>query len=444
LIVSRTLVKDSSDDAGFISFSAPSFRLDVCLPRSLGLRLIMNRTERLYYTDSHLVDFEARVVELTERVSGWTGVTLDRTAFYPTGGGQPSDTGTLNGAPVLECIEREDGGVLHVIQGRTPRVGETVRGHVDWPRRLDHIQQHTGQHILSQAFIRLFAAETRSFRMTAASSEIDIALDNPTDEHIEQAVELANRIIWEDRAVHIREVTKDETAELPLRKDSARGGELRVIEIEDYDLSPCGGTHAARTGEVGIICVRSWERAKGLVRIEFLAGGRALLDYHRANKTARQTAALFSTSRDEATEAAARLIEENKSLQRRLRSLEEIASRVEAEELLQRTAARGDGLRLINHIFDERSPEALRQIALAIVQHPQTVALLGSTGADGARLVFARSADVSGNMNELMREACQLLEGRGGGRPEMAQGGGHNLEKLPDALAAAIGKLHES
>jgi alanyl-tRNA synthetase len=404
----------------------------------------MSRTERLYYKDSHLTDFEARVIDVTERVSGWTGVTLDRTAFYPTGGGQPSDTGVLSGARVVECIDSEDEGVLHVIQGRTPRLGETVRGHVDWPRRLDHMQQHTGQHILSQAFIRLFQAETRSFRMLTEFSEIDVALNDPTDATIEQAVELANRIIWEDRPVQIREVTKEDAAKLPLRKDSEREGELRLIEIEDYDLSPCGGTHAARTGEVGIICVRSWERAKGLVRMEFLAGGRVLLDYRRANQTARQTAALFSTARDEAAEAATRLLEENKSLHKRLRSLEEIAARVEAEELLRESRECADGTRIIKHIFDGRSADGLRQIALALVQHPKTAALLASTDTDGARLVFARSQDAPGDMNEFMREACQLLEGRGGGRPDMAQGGGRKVEKLTEAIELAALKLSES
>lgn len=381
---------------------------------------------------------------MTERVSGWTGVTLDRTAFYPTGGGQPSDTGMLAGSRVVECLDREDEGVLHLIQGRTPGVGETVRCHVDWPRRLDHMQQHTGQHILSQAFIRLYRAETRSFRMLADSSEIDVALDEATDERIEQAVELANRIIWEDRAIRIREVTQEEAAALPLRRDSARDGTLRLIEIEDYDLSPCGGTHASRTGEVGIICVRSWERAKGLVRIEFLAGGRVALDYRRANQSARKMAALFSTARDDAFESAERLIEENKGLQRRLRSLEEIASRVEAEELLEQAEVREDGTRIIRHIFDGRSPDALRQIALALAKQPRAVALLASTDESGARLVFARSDDALGNMSELMRDACQLLEGRGGGRPDMAQGGGRNLEKLSAAIQAAAEKLHES
>jgi alanyl-tRNA synthetase len=397
----------------------------------------MSRTERLYYKDSHLREFEARVLDITERVSGWTGVTLDRTAFYPTGGGQPSDTGMLAGSRVVECLDLEDNGVLHLIQGRTPRVGETVRGHVDWPRRLDHIQQHTGQHILSQAFIRIFQAETRSFRMMPDVSEIDIALDEPTDARVEQAVELANHIIWEDRAIQIREATKEETAALPLRKESARDGLLRLIEIEDYDLSPCGGTHAARTGEVGIICVRSWERAKGLTRIEFLAGGRVARDYIRANQAARRTATLFSTGRDESADAAARLIEENKTLQRRLRSLEEVASRAQARELLEQAELLADGTRIIKYIFDGLSADELRQIAITAVKRPNTVSLLASTGGDGARLVFARSTDAPGNMNELMREACQLLDGRGGGRPDMAQGGGRNLEKLHDAIEAA-------
>src|SRR5437762_6432782 len=212
----------------------------------------MPGTERLYYSDSHLIEFEARVIDKTDRVSGWAAVTLDRTAFYPTGGGQPSDTGTLDGSQVLECIDDEENGVLHVIQGRAPQVGEIVKGRVDWARRLDHIQQHTGQHILSQALVTLFAAPTRAFRMAAHVSEIDVELSDPTRARIEQAVDLANRIVWEDRPVRIYHVTKEESAQLPLRRDSARAGELRVIEIEDFDLSPCGGTHAQRTGEVGI------------------------------------------------------------------------------------------------------------------------------------------------------------------------------------------------
>src|SRR5262245_32413270 len=170
-------------------------------------------TERLYYSDSHLIEFEARVIDVTERVSGWTAIVLDRTAFYPTGGGQPSDTGTLTGCRVVDCI---DGGetVLHVVQRTTPPVGSEVKGRDVWSRRLDHMQQHTGQHIRSQAFVTLFNAQTKSFRVLEDACEIDVDLSNPSNEVIERAVELANNVIWEDRQITIRNVTSDEAMSL--------------------------------------------------------------------------------------------------------------------------------------------------------------------------------------------------------------------------------------
>jgi len=396
-------------------------------------------TERLYYSDSHLIEFEARVVDLSDRVSGWTAVVLDRTAFYPTGGGQPSDTGTLNGARVEECIDDGDNGVLHVVQGAAPSLNSVVHGRVDWPRRLDHMQQHTGQHILSQAFVTLFNAPTRSFRMLEGVCEIDVDLNNPTTAVIERAVELANNVVWEDRAITIRNVTSGEAAELSLRKEPARDGDLRLIEIEGFDLTPCGGTHAYRTGEVGMIAVRSWERAKGLTRIEFVAGVRALADYRKANKSAREVAALFSTGRDDAPEVAAQVLEEHKELNRRIRLLEEMAAGVEAEKLL---ASASDGV--VTHIFDGRDAESLKRLAHALISHPQTIALLASRDYDTARLVFARSADASGDMNALMREACAMLDGRGGGRPDMAQGGGKNVSKIRDALSHALTLLNRA
>lgn len=407
----------------------------------------MPATERLYYNDSHLIEFEARVIDKTERVSGWTAVTLDRTAFYPTGGGQPSDTGTLNGLRVVECIDNEDEGVLHVIQGRAPDLGARVQGRVDWSRRLDHMQQHTGQHILSQALVTLFNAPTRSFRVLDQSCEIDVDLANPATDIIERAVELANNVIWEDRPITIRNVTPEEASQLPLRKDPVREGELRLIEIEGFDLTPCGGTHAHRTGEVGMIAVRHWERAKGLTRIEFVAGVRALADYRRANKTARDVAALYSAARDDAAKLTSRVLEENKELHRRVRLLEEIAARVEAEELLNEPAstagarsvpsavAGGSAVgKVIAKVFDNRDAESLKHLAQALIAHNGVVALLGSKDQGMARLVFARSADAPGDMNALMRQACVMLDGRGGGRPDMAQGGGKNVSQLEEAI----------
>ena len=417
----------------------------------------MTVTERLYYNDSHLIEFEARVVDVTERVSGWAGIVLDRTAFYPTGGGQPSDTGTLNGARVVECIDDGDRGVLHVVQGLAPARDAIVSGRVDWLRRLDHMQQHTGQHILSQALVKLFNAPTKSFRVSETTCEIDVELNNPSTEVIERAVELANNIVWEDRAITIRNVSAEEAAAMPLRKEPARDGELRLIEIEGFDLTPCGGTHAYRTGEVGMIAMRSWERAKGLTRIEFVAGVRALADYRKANRTAREVAALFSTGRDDTPQHASQLVEENKELHRQVRVLEEVAAGVEAERLLASASVQPDGTRVVTRVFDvaggkalagsidstgeskflPHDAESLKKLAHALMANARTIALLATREKDAARLVFARSADAAGDMNALMREACTLLDGRGGGKPDMAQGGGKNVSRLNEALAHA-------
>ena len=401
----------------------------------------MSLTERLYYNDSHLIEFEARVVDVTERVSGWTAVVLDRTAFYPTGGGQPSDTGTLNGARVVECIDDGERGVLHVVQGLAPARDAIVSGRIDWLRRLDHMQQHTGQHILSQAFINLFNAPTKSFRVLETTCEIDVELNNPSTETIERAVELANNVVWEDRAITIHNVSREEAASMALRKEPARDGELRLIEIEGFDLTPCGGTHAYRTGEVGMIAMRSWERAKGLTRIEFVAGVRALADYRKANRVAREVAALFSTGRDDAAQNAAQLLEENKELHRQVRVLEEVAAGVEADRLLASAVVHPDGTRVVSHSFESRDIDSLKKLTHALITNPRTIALLGSRDKETARLIFARSTDAPGDMNALMREACTLLDGRGGGRPDMAQGGGKNVHKLDEALERAAHSL---
>lgn len=413
----------------------------------------MPATERLYYHDSRLLEFDARVISLSETDNGQFAVTLDRTAFYPTGGGQPTDTGTLGDARVVDCIDAEEAGVLHVVQGPVPEIGDTIHGKVDWLRRLDHMQQHTGQHILSAAFVRLFEAPTRSFRVLEHECEIDVALDDPTDERIEQAVGLANQIIWESRPIKISQVTSAEAASLPLRKEPAREGELRVIEIADFDLTPCGGTHAKSTGEVGVIAVRSWERAKGLTRIQFMAGIRVLADYRKSNRTARAVAALFSAGREDSPALVTKIIEENKKLTRRVSELEEVACRVEAEELLKeagwygtgsgsdRVADERDAPRartcVIAKVFPDRNADSLKHLALALIAHPNVVALLGSRDGDSARLVFARSSDAPGDMNTLMHRVCSVIEGRGGGRPDMAQGGGKNVDRLSAAIEEA-------
>ena len=197
----------------------------------------MDVTERLYYQESRLLEFDAVVISVSERDGGQIAVTLDRTAFYPTGGGQPADTGTLGDARVVDCIDAESDCVLHVIKGPVPEIGDRVHGKIDWLRRLDHLQQHTGQHILSAAFVKLFDAPTHSFRVLEHECEIDVALDDPTDERIEQAVDLANQIIWDNRPITIRQVTSEEAVVLPLRKEPSRRYQSVRQFAEDIERS---------------------------------------------------------------------------------------------------------------------------------------------------------------------------------------------------------------
>jgi alanyl-tRNA synthetase len=400
----------------------------------------MQPTEKLYFTDSGLLEFPATViaVEATEQAHE---IILDRTAFYPTGGGQPNDTGRLDDARVLDVFEDEAGRVHHVVESVSGlAVGQTVRGRIDRARRLDHLQQHSGQHILSQAFVQACGAETRSFHLGSRTSTIDIELQSPSDDHMRAAEEVANQVVFEDREMRVHLVNEDEARQLPLRKEAAVEGVIRVIEISDFDWSPCGGTHAKRTGQVGLIAIKGYGRAKKMTRVEFVCGHRALEEYRQVSKTALAVAQLFSAERDTTPELVARTLQETKSLKKRIRELLEIAAAVEAAEMLAKATNAG-GFKLVRATFDGRDQEEVRLLASKITQSEPAVALLGTREAGAARLIFARSAGLNQNMGQLLAEACQLLGGRGGGRPELAQGGGPDTAKLDAALDLAAGRL---
>ena len=400
-------------------------------------------TAKLYWHDSRLTQFSAQVVDCFVQDEHHV-VVLDQSAFYPGGGGQPHDTGTLNAARVLAVSTADDGRLLHHLGGDVPlKVGETVAGEVDWSRRLEMLQQHTGQHILSQAFWQLFGAETRGFRIFDQVAEIDLTLDAPPDEltaAMVQAEELANAVVFDDRAVRLHTVTPAEAAQLPLRKENFNTDYVRVVEIAEFDWSPCGGTHAQRTGEVGLIAVRSWERAKRMTRVQFVCGGRALRDYRAANQTATGVARRLSVGRDEAPEAVARLLEEHRQLGRRARALVELAIKAEAQELLEATPMTGR-LRIIRHIFDDRDFDEVKLLAHRLVTYDGVVVLLATRRREMARLVFARSADLPVDVNTLLHAVCERLGGRGGGTPDFAQGGGTRLAELERALADAATAL---
>lgn len=397
----------------------------------------MKPTDRLYFTDSSVLDFEANVLEVIHGAQR-NEVVLDRTAFYPTGGGQPNDVGLLGDQRVIDVVESDAGIVHHIVEG-PPAIapGATVSGHVERTRRLDHLQQHSGQHILSQAFIQACGAETRSFHLGPDSSTIDIELQSPTEALMRSAEDIANAVVFDDRQMRVHIVNDEEAARLPLRKESAVHGTIRVIEIEDFDWSPCGGTHAARTGQVGLIAVRSFERAKKMTRVEFVCGRRALQDYRLAHHTAVRVARLFSADRDSSPDLVAKALEENKELKRRTHALLEMAMTAEALESLAAVASTR-GFKLIHTVFDGRDFEEVRMLASKIAAAEPAIALLATKQTDGARLAFARSTSLTVDLGKAMNDACAIIGGRGGGRPDTAQGGGPNSDNVHQALEAVV------
>lgn len=396
-------------------------------------------TEKLYWLQPRTTHFNA-FVEESRLENGQRIIVLNQSAFYPTGGGQPCDVGRIGNGKVIAVEMAGDGRIQHKLEADVDTVvGTEVECEIDWLRRREMMQQHTGQHILSQAFFQLFGAETRGFRITDRATEIDLTLELQPSE-VEQAIiraeELANSIVFDNREIRIHEVSPEEAARLPLRKESFITDCVRVIEIADFDWSPCGGTHAQRTGEVGLIAVRAWERAKKMTRVHFVCGVRALKDYRLANRVSEAIALKFSGSREDAESSVDRLIEENKRLSRRVRELAELAANVEAAELLAATEAK-NGLRIVEHVFTDREFEEVKLIAHRLVDGENVIALLAVREKEMARLVFARSANLSADMNALIKAACEKLGGRGGGKSDFAQGGGMQIEQLTAAMDAA-------
>jgi alanyl-tRNA synthetase len=402
-------------------------------------------TEKLYWRDSHLTAFTARIVDTGEH-AGKPYLVLDRTAFYPTGGGQPSDVGRLGRFRVIEAAIEDDGRILHYLDAAPcVHTGDEIEGEIDPKHRREIMQQHTGQHILSQAFFRLYGAETRGFRIADGTAEIDIALDANVSEvprAIERAEDLANEIVFEDREIRTYELTPDQAAQLPLRKESFITDCVRVVEIHDFDFSPCGGTHAKRTGEVGLVAVRGWERAKQMIRLRFVCGVRALRDYREANGIVDALSRRLTVGRDEIEASIVRLGDENKALLRRVRDLAALAAKAEADDLLA-TAGETRGRRFVVRIFDDRSLDELKLLAHRLTEQAGVIALLAVRDAASARLVFARSADISADMSGWMREVCTKLDGRGGGKPDFAQGGASRVDLLETELVRLSQSLRD-
>jgi alanyl-tRNA synthetase len=394
-------------------------------------------TTRLYYTEQYCQSFDAAIVAVREH-EGRPAAILDRTAFYPTSGGQPFDTGVLAAAGVqarvLDVIDLDDGDIAHVLD--RPLAAGPVTGTIDWLRRFDHMQQHTGQHVLSAAFDRRFDARTESFHLGAESSTIDLGREM-SDVQIDAAVEDANRIVWEDRPVAIRFVSAADAASLPLRKEPARSGPLRLIEVEDYDLSACGGTHVARSGGIGIIAVTGAEKFRGGTRVHFLCGGRVLSRFGQWRDAMAATMKHLSVAPAELAAGIEKLQGENKALQRSLRDAQASLAGFEARALVGRGLRAGDRV-VVVEALEGWDAQGLKAMAAAATAEPDVVVALFTTS-QPALVVVARSANVAADAGAILKALVAKFGGRGGGKPDLAQGGG--LSGRPADLVDAAREL---
>jgi alanyl-tRNA synthetase len=393
-------------------------------------------TERLYFADPYRQTFGARVVERLQW-GGSPAVVLDQTAFYPTGGGQPHDAGWLSGVPVGDVVEREtDGAVVHVLSA--PLDGETVEGKIDWARRFDLMQQHTGQHILSAAFVERCGANTVGFHLSDAYATLDVDRAPLSAEDLAQVEVLSNDVVFRDRPAIPRFVPDGEVSSLPLRKPVSHKGPVRVVEIPGFDCSACGGTHVRRTGEVGLVKITRSERRGHETRVEFLCGRRALADYQSKNALVMGLAQEYTVGHWELADLVHRLAGDLKETRRDLRRTRDALLDAEATALWYEGVELGPA-RIVRAEFSNRAPDDLKHLARRLVGRPCTVALLGTVehASGKATLAFARTPDLELHMGNLVRQACERIGGRGGGRPEFAQGGGPRGDNVSPALDRA-------
>ena len=377
------------------------------------------KSERLYYHNSYLKEFESIVIARTD-FDNQTAVILEESAFYPTSGGQPYDMGTLNNQPVLDVVA-DNGSVLHMLAH--PLESDKVQGRIDWRRRFDHMVHHSGQHILTRAFIEMCGAETLSFHLSEQSVTIDVDADNLSENQIAAAEDLANQIIAENRPVRAWFPEPAELAELSLRKVSEKvTGAVRVVDVGDFDLTACGGTHVAQTGEIGLIKVIRADKKNNNVRIEFLCGQRAMADYRLKNELLLNLSASLTTGIADIPTIFEKMRDENKTLARQLKATKQ---RLLGYDVAQWLAdATGTTPVIVIQIVENAEKSDLQQMASQLTQKPETVALLGMAG-ESAHFVFARSEDLEVDVVPLLKTALATLNSqRGGGRPNMAQGGG--------------------
>lgn len=389
-------------------------------------------TRKLFHEDAYQTEFTARVLSCAASGEAWE-VVLDQTCFYAENGGQPSDSGTLAGKQVLSVREEDDGTIIHTVAGALE--GE-VKGILDWARRLDQMEQHTAQHLLSGAFERLFNAETVSWHLGEENTTVDLGIESLSQEQVEAVEAECFRLIQMCRPVFTHVVDDEGIKKLPLRKPPKVSGEIRVVEILGYDWSACGGTHVRNSGDLGMLKIKAWEKNKKSMRVYFLAGRRAFADYAFLDRMTRDLCRSLSIAVSELPRWVDRAQEENNSLRKVLKTQQDKLFEIEATELLSTHSRRVGSARIVKQVFAGRSLEEVKLLAAKVASNPGAVAIFGTRGAI-PQVIIQRALDIRFDAGTVLRQVLPLIDGRGGGSPVQAQGGGSRPEALETALDQA-------
>ncbi|MCC5804407.1 alanyl-tRNA editing protein [Rossellomorea vietnamensis] len=394
-------------------------------------------TVKQYYQDAYMKSFHTSFQEQQQDESGWY-VVLEETAFYPTGGGQPHDTGKLQDKRIIN-VEEVSGEIRHYIEEPFDDISGVVEGQVDWERRFDHMQQHAGQHILSAAFAEALQYETISFHLGKEFLTIDLNVSDMSESDALKAEELANQIIREARPIKTKWVTEAELSSYPLRKQPSVTGEIRLVIIPDFDYNGCGGTHPRSTSEVGAIKILDWEKHKGHIRLQFICGDRVLHQLHRKHGLLKELTSVLQAPEETMVSTAEQLIVKQKEQEKALEGLKEVLLSYEAEGLL---GIQKDDYMLIQKAYSNRPIQELQKIAQHIVsKREDAIVMLVVQNDQKLQLVAAKGPHPTINLREVAQNVFPLINGKGGGKESLVQGGGEAVISKEDLLRKLVNEL---
>jgi alanyl-tRNA synthetase len=396
--------------------------------------------EKIYYDNQYLRDFTAEIVDIQE-INNKFHVTLDKTAFFPGGGGQSCDLGSLGDQKILDVYEKDEI-VYHVVEKKPIKI-HRVKCEIDWDRRRDGMHQHLGQHVLSGAFFNLFNANTFAIHLGSDISTVDI-YGVLNEEQIREAERLANETIGNAIPVESFIPTKAELKKLTLRRALPNTEEdIRVLRIGDFDINACCGLHPASTQDLRLIKIKRFEKHKEGTRIEFLAGERAISDSFRKDEFQTSICRYLSCNENEAINGIKNLNESLREANENNKSLNILLAKYQVKEIIE-NADQVNNIRIISEIFDGENLKYVSNLTSKLVENENTIALMAVKSDDKVNLIFACSKDVKDiKMNELLKDAISLIDGKGGGSPLQAQGAGKNNANLESAMDYAVNKIKQ-